>query len=132
MSFLDWIKESFRPEIILDSEKLERERKRLEDGEHLDYLISFVSLSPRNLENERKKNSFLRYPAASPRVKHKKILVKVRKTEDIFSSVKELEKEMKLHLFCGGCGMGTEFRIWESGGFLFGEAVPVERGFYQL
>jgi 16S rRNA A1518/A1519 N6-dimethyltransferase RsmA/KsgA/DIM1 with predicted DNA glycosylase/AP lyase activity len=131
MNFFERIKEAFRPEVKVNSEIVERERRNMiEDKSYFNSVVDYVKLSRKTLEEERKQNCFLKNPRASERKKHKKVMARVLKKQDISSSLKELEAELKLQLFCRGCGMGTEFEVYEKGKYLVGEAVPIVRGFF--
>lgn len=119
-----------RPELKIDKERLERERMRTNDIEHEKYISDYVWITGKNFDEAKKGNSFLKHPAASPRTQHKKVFAVVKKTSDFFTNMKNMEKEMKLQLYCRGCAAGVDFKIREDGEMLVGEAIPVERGFY--
>ena len=69
--------------------------------------------------SNRKKSGFSKQP--------KKIIIQVDKRENEQIAIQKLERELKFKIFYRDCDLGVDYKRYEMGKYLVGEATPAIR-----
>lgn len=127
----DSLAEYFRPELMVDPEIVEREKRFEGQGQgRKQWVQRYVKLSVGSLTDLKKINPqaiawFVANKGGVQGVRHKRVVVFGKSNEYIVAGEKHLEGKLKEEIFLRGANAGVLYRQYRQGERMVAEAVPI-------
>jgi len=123
--------ELFRPELEVDPDIVERERRFNEEGpDREEWVLNHIYLCAGDLEELKKHPSYrpfdpgFIFSSFPSRKRHKKVRVAVKRDVDKETTIMELERRLKIEIYIRGCNSGVFYRLYDKNDTIVGEATP--------